>query len=186
VSLFSKIRKNIRAKKASNTSLALALAASLLTAPVYANPYGANVVHGGATVSGENTASVIVTIPNSNAIINWSGFSINSNESTQFLFNVPGGAVLNRVTGADVSNIFGSLSANNQGSVFLINPNGIVFGPNAHVNVPYLVASTLNISDDNFKNFTQTGVLTLSNGIGDGNVATGKIVKSELKQKILI
>src|SRR6185437_14995562 len=55
---------------------------------------------------------------------------------------------LNRVLGADPSIIMGNLSSN--GKVFLVNPNGILFGPGAQVNVAGLVASTLNISDANF------------------------------------
>jgi hypothetical protein len=52
------------------------------------------------------------------------------------------------VIGADPSSILGNLSAN--GKVFLVNPNGILFGKGASVNVGGLVASTLNISDSDF------------------------------------
>jgi hypothetical protein len=52
------------------------------------------------------------------------------------------------VLGADPSSILGSLSAN--GKVFLVNPNGILFGKGASVNVGGLVASTLNITDSDF------------------------------------
>jgi large exoprotein involved in heme utilization and adhesion len=55
---------------------------------------------------------------------------------------------LNRVIGANPSSILGNLSAN--GKVFLVNPNGILFGNGAQVNVGGLVASTLNISDSDF------------------------------------
>ena len=50
--------------------------------------------------------------------------------------------------GPDPSSILGSLSAN--GRVFLVNPNGILFGQGAQVNVGALVASTRGISDANF------------------------------------
>ena len=55
---------------------------------------------------------------------------------------------LNRVLGPDPSSILGSLSAN--GKVFLVNPNGILFGKGAQVNVGGLVASTLGITDSDF------------------------------------
>ncbi len=46
------------------------------------------------------------------------------------------------------SQIYGRLSAN--GQVFLVNPAGIFFSPTAQVNVGGLVASTLNITDEDF------------------------------------
>jgi filamentous hemagglutinin family protein len=55
---------------------------------------------------------------------------------------------LNRVIGSEASQIFGRLNAN--GQVFLINPNGVLFGQGAQVDVGGLVASTLNISDTDF------------------------------------
>lgn len=42
----------------------------------------------------------------------------------------------------------GQLKAN--GQVFLLNPNGVLFGANAQVSVGGLVASTLNLSDQDF------------------------------------
>jgi len=83
-------------------------------------------------------------------IINWDSFDIGSDALTQFhqLGNNP--AVLNRIMSGDPTGIFGSLQAN--GSVFIINPAGVIFGANSHVDVTQLVASTLNITDDNFIN----------------------------------
>jgi filamentous hemagglutinin family protein len=40
---------------------------------------------------------------------------------------------LNRVLGTDGSRILGQLNAN--GQVFILNPNGVLFGANAQVNV---------------------------------------------------
>ncbi|MDP1537852.1 MAG: filamentous hemagglutinin N-terminal domain-containing protein, partial [Burkholderiales bacterium] len=48
----------------------------------------------------------------------------------------------------DPSAILGALQSN--GRVFLINPNGIVFGAGAQIDVAGLVASTLNLSNEDF------------------------------------
>jgi filamentous hemagglutinin family protein len=96
------------------------------------------------TTSGNN-----MTVTNStNAIINWQSFSIGQNESTRFIQPSAASAVLNRITGGDPSKILGVLQSN--GKVLLINPNGILFGQNARVDVNGLIASTLNITNQDF------------------------------------
>ncbi|MCG7852820.1 MAG: filamentous hemagglutinin N-terminal domain-containing protein, partial [Methanosarcinaceae archaeon] len=83
-------------------------------------------------------------------VINWDSFDIGSAALTEFHQNSINSAVLNRIMSGEASGIFGSLQAN--GRVFIVNPAGIVFGANSTVNVTQLVASTLNITDENFWN----------------------------------
>ena len=44
-------------------------------------------------------------------------------------------SILSRVTGGDLSNIFGTLGVDGAADLFLINPNGIVFGENASLDI---------------------------------------------------
>jgi filamentous hemagglutinin family protein len=112
----------------------------------FALPTGQQVVNGQAAF---NTQGGNLTITNSpNAIINWQGFSINANEVVRFIQQSSASTVLNRVIGQDPSRILGLLQSN--GRVFLINPNGILFGQGARIDVNGLVASTLNISNQDF------------------------------------
>lgn len=82
------------------------------------------------------------------AIYHWQSFDIGASSSVTFDMALKGGSALNRVTGStQPSQIFGQLQATNGGELYLINPNGILFGRGAQVNTGSLVASALNISD---------------------------------------
>ena len=145
-----------------NPTLAAMAVAACFSGAVLANPTNPTLVHGTANFS---TAGNILNITNSpNAIINWGSFSIGVNELTRFIQQSGSSAVLNRVIGQDPSAIFGSLQSN--GRVFLLNPNGIVFGASAQINVAGLVASTLNLSNDDFLN----NRMKFTDGAGAGSV----------------
>ena len=61
----------------------------------------------------------------------------NVNEGQRVYFGNPTGIdrILSRVTGSDISDIFGTLGVNGGADLFLINPNGIIFGPNAQLDI---------------------------------------------------
>ena len=143
---------------------------------VQAQPMGGVVSAGAATIGG-TSGKMNITQTTPNVAINWQSFGIKAGESVRFVQPDSNSVALNRVVGADPSNIFGSLTAN--GKVFLVNPNGILFGQGASVNVGGLVASTLAISDANFMarnyQFSGAGKGVVSNE-GTINAADGGYV----------
>jgi filamentous hemagglutinin family protein len=120
--------------------------AALWTSVAFSNPTGPVVVSG--QVLFQQTGNLLQVTNSAGAIINWNGFSIAASEITRFLQPSSTSAVLNRVVGQDPSAILGALQSN--GRVFLVNPNGILFGAGAQVDVAGMVASTLNLSDSDF------------------------------------
>ncbi len=113
----------------------------------HALPAGGVVAAGAAGIANSASATTI-TQSSASAVINWQSFGIGAGQTVQFIQPGSSSVALNRVLGSDPSSILGNLSAN--GKVFLLNPNGILFGSGASVNVGGLVASTMSISDANF------------------------------------
>ncbi|CAN5618444.1 hypothetical protein BH11PSE7_BH11PSE7_19070 [soil metagenome] len=105
------------------------------------------VVAGTASVTQSGT-QMTVTQTSARMAANWQTFSIDANHSVQFVQPSATSVALNRVLGPNASVIQGRLSAN--GQVFLLNPNGVLFSPTSQVNVGGLVASTLDLSNENF------------------------------------
>lgn len=104
------------------------------------------------TASGSVSGNQLTINQGSNrAVIDWASFNINPGKIVEIIQPGTSSAMLNRVTGdANPSQILGSLSAN--GTVMLMNPNGVMFGNNAVINVGSLIATTGNIDVNNFIN----------------------------------
>ena len=156
-----------RSSKSGAKSLKVMIALIMLSP---AAAFSATLPQGGAISVGEgsivNNGSNQLTIKqNSEKLgINWQTFNIGADG--RVVFDQPGknSVAMNRVIGSDGSSILGRIDAN--GQVFLINPNGVIFGRDAQVNVGGLVASTLNITDTDFKN----GKYTFQAGTANGEV----------------
>lgn len=96
-----------------------------------ANPTGERVISGDCSLDRRENR-LAITQHSDQAIIEWHDFSIKQNEHTQFDLPSHNSAILNRVTGNQLSKIYGSLKSN--GQVFLINPQGILIGPSGKIN----------------------------------------------------
>jgi filamentous hemagglutinin family protein len=132
-----------------NVLIATSTLLTLGSSPAAAGPEGASVVGGAATIEGQGGPAVIVNQSTSSAIINWNTFNVRANESIRF--NQPGSSsvALNRVTGGlGPSEIMGTLTAN--GRVFVINRDGILFGPGSVVNTAGFLATTNDIKNADF------------------------------------
>ena len=114
---------------------------------VDALPGGGNISAGNGTISSQGNQMLINQVGDKLAI-NWSSYNIGANASVTYQQPSRQSVALNRVFSADPSQLYGRLNAN--GSVILINPNGIVVGPGANINVGAMILSTLNLSDSDF------------------------------------
>ncbi len=130
-----------------------AVAASLLAAGTAhaldpgALPTGGQVTLGQAAVSTQG-ATMTVTQGTARAAIDWQGFDIGARGTVNFVQPSRDAIALNRVVGQNPSQIFGKLNAN--GQVFLLNPNGVLFAPGAQVSAAGMLASTRELSNDDF------------------------------------
>ena len=147
-----------------------------LTQAVQATPSGSQVTSGGGSVA-QSGNTTTVTQTSDNLSLNWQAFDIAPQETVNFVQPSTSAIAVNRILDTNATQILGSLNAN--GQVYLINPNGILFGQGAQVNVGGIVASALNFDDqslsDNARIFSGTGTGSIINQ-GTLNAATGGYV----------
>ena len=114
-----------------------------------------------AVAGGETTVTINQTA--AQALLSWNSFNVGKNTTVNF--NQQGNTTwtaLNKVTASQSpSEILGSIKAT--GHVYIINPNGIIFGGSSQVNVGSLVASTADLSTTQY--FTN-GIFSPSAGSG--------------------
>jgi filamentous hemagglutinin family protein len=92
-------------------------------------------------------------------------FSVKTGTTAHFTSAPEISNILTRVTGLSVSNIDGIISASGKANLFLINPNGIIFGPNARLNIggSFIgsTASSIKLSDGSFYSAAPSAALPL-------------------------
>ncbi|MEI8170738.1 MAG: filamentous hemagglutinin N-terminal domain-containing protein, partial [Rhodoferax sp.] len=115
--------------------------------PVNALPTGGQITAGQSSIS-QSGSTMSINQASQQTAINWSTFNIGAAAQVNFIQPNASSVALNRVLSADPSAIYGKLTAN--GQVFLLNPNGVLFGAGSRVDVGGLVASSMKLSDADF------------------------------------
>ncbi len=103
---------------------------------------------GSASASVQNNQMNVV-VQGQTAVLNWSSFNIGADAAVNFQQDNATAVAINKIVTENPTEIFGQLTAN--GQIYLINPNRIVFGKTAKVDVGGLVASTLELTDEALK-----------------------------------
>ena len=120
-----------------------ALAGPPVAPPANALPTGGQVAAGSASIT-QSTNRMDINQSTQKAVLNWQSFNIGADAQVNFAQPSASAVALNRVLSSDPSAIYGKLSAN--GQVFLVNPNGVLFGAGARIDVGGLVATTHKIA----------------------------------------
>jgi len=160
---------------------------------VFALPQNGQVAGGSISIS-NSPNTVNINQGTQKGIINWNSYNVGQGETVNYHQPNSSSITLNRINPQQgASQIYGNINAN--GHVWLVNPAGIYIGSTAFINVGGIIATTANITDDDFMNgnyrFTRDGnyngaivndgsINAADEGlvalIGNGVVNNGKIV----------
>lgn len=125
-----------------------------LTGNALALPTDGQITQGQGTIT-QSGQQMTIDQASNNLNLNWQSFNIGSGETVKFNQPSVNSVAINNILGNQASEIYGNLTAN--GKVFLINPNGILFGKTAQVDVGGLVASTLKMENQSSNSYSFTG-----------------------------
>ncbi|MFC4313211.1 filamentous hemagglutinin N-terminal domain-containing protein [Steroidobacter flavus] len=109
-----------------------------------ADPTGGIVVSGQGTISNPAAGTTMIDQSSQQLQLNWDTFNVGANEQVRFNQPSSSATAINRILDQNPSQIFGRIDAN--GRVVLVNPNGMLFGATAQLNVGSLVASSLDVT----------------------------------------
>ena len=170
---FSSKERKIKIAKSIAASLAVGISIFYITPQAYANTAPANTTlpSGGTPMAGVDIGDPINNVMNINqhdfqdAYIKWGDFSIGANATVNFSGNKNNYNMLNYVTGSSASQIYGRMNANNNGHIYVVNPNGVQIGKSAQINVGSLYVSNQNLDKVDFNNKTVQNIINNQNAL---------------------
>ncbi len=125
-------------------AIVLAGAPLLWVGAAYAagGPSGGQIVSGAGSIQ-QSGSTTTIQQTSQTLQLNWRSFNVGAGQTVDFVQPGSSSLAVNRILGSTPSAVLGNLNAN--GQVWLINPNGVLFGPSARVNVGGIVASALDV-----------------------------------------
>lgn len=118
-------------------------------------PSGGHFVTGGNDnniVTGNNGLQMDITQSKNNAVITWKDFNVGGSATVNF-WGPENHNTLNYVNGGNMSQIYGTINANNNGNIFIVNPAGVQIGNSAQINVGSLYVSNKYLNESKLGDF---------------------------------
>lgn len=118
-------------------------------------PSGGHFVTGGKDsniVTGNNGLQMDITQSENNAVITWKDFNVGGSATVNF-WGPENHNTLNYVNGGNMSQIYGTVNANNNGNIFIVNPAGVQIGNSAQINVASLYVSNKYLNESELGDF---------------------------------
>ncbi|WP_311641199.1 YDG domain-containing protein [Selenomonas noxia] len=131
----------------------------LIPQAAFAGPTGEHGVASNINIQRPDAVTTTITSTALNNVINWQDYSVKQGELVQYDGGAKTNNYLNIVTGANTSNINGKIEGGN--NVYIVNPNGVIFGKSAEVNVGNLYVSTQDTGTLNRAAFEASGTSPL-------------------------
>lgn len=110
-------------------------------------------IAGSGSITRPSDAQMTIHQNSQNGVIKWDGFNVGANATVNFEGPKDGYNTLNYDASGNMSQIYGTINANNNGNIYIVNAAGVEIGNSAQINVGSLYVSNRNL-DDALKNLT--------------------------------
>lgn len=107
-----------------------------------------------------NSLEMNITQSVNNAVITWDKFDVGGSATVNF-WGPDNHNTLNYVNSANMSQIYGTINANNNGNIFIVNPAGVQIGNSAQINVGSLYVSNKYLNENKLAEFDGSNINSL-------------------------